>query len=808
MMATTLDNYDTQMMDYSADIDVQMHPTDSWFQDEAAMEADTEATQYSSADGEFVDVEVDMDHDEGFQNPEYEMTDSAEYYPPEVEDAIVTDASHPVDSIGTNPSIIHSDVLPLQTVDYAVGEVGLPVQSNHQPPPGEVQPLQSHDTIAENSGLQDVQVIDTSVPEYSDHIPAATLQTDHSEPLEVAEPALGVPLPETAPSGESVVAPGDHYAATQSASEEPAAIAIAVPDPSLLHGSGADGGEDNPVSEVLQAQGVTTDPVDSENVLSSETDNDRLPPEAQAEPLYPPEMERPAEAAQPGPLPPSEETNAETQSGETLEANDSGVSAEAQQGELDQDPHEVSDGVYIDPPPAVLLTLALVDHRDVCLFNQPAQTEPSTSSETIKSYELLLHDQPTLYYEPLSKVFDALRGNGPLSQLVDLTRAELVLDAYDLQLVISEDNIFARETNLHDLNVLHDYSGISGPLRLRLQSVTPRFITRYRSLQEQLLQLNMTTGYVEESRDEGQEQFSEYDEEQEEYDQGENQPSEETQEPEGDLQPQVDNEDDRGDEVPADEITAPEESERPQQEEDAAAGAQAGDDLSPEDAPHDTEDVPHATEGQSNEAEAAERNVASVENPSTAPSNEAEAAETEEFTPDDDQEDAQTVQETADDVSQLTVEEIISEEYPSEEAQAAAIGDETEPTEQARPEDLPDTETTSAPNQEQPDDPSEEFDPPLDDSYQAEEDNVHTEGGLKDNLASPEDEFYEWEDESYNEEADNTVLEVEHEASSAKSSTTLSSKTSKRSFEDVDVNEDEEPQSAPSSPGSKRLRTE
>jgi hypothetical protein len=43
------------------------------------------------------------------------------------------------------------------------------------------------------------------------------------------------------------------------------------------------------------------------------------------------------------------------------------------------------------------------------------------------------------------------------------------------------------------------------------------------------------------------------------------------------------------------------------------------------------------------------------------------------------------------------------------------------------------------------------------------------------------------------------VLEAEDEASSAQSSITLSSKTSKRSFENVD--EDEEPQPVLSSPG-------
>ncbi|KAJ6618306.1 hypothetical protein B0H10DRAFT_1795606, partial [Mycena sp. CBHHK59/15] len=54
------------------------------------------------------------------------------------------------------------------------------------------------------------------------------------------------------------------------------------------------------------------------------------------------------------------------------------------------------------------------------------------------------------------------------------------------------DNVYAREVTLHDLNVLHDGSDITGPLRLRLKSVVPRFILRYHLLQDQVAGLNLT----------------------------------------------------------------------------------------------------------------------------------------------------------------------------------------------------------------------------------------------------------------------------------------------------------------------------
>ncbi|KAE9407080.1 hypothetical protein BT96DRAFT_175475 [Gymnopus androsaceus JB14] len=174
-----------------------------------------------------------------------------------------------------------------------------------------------------------------------------------------------------------------------------------------------------------------------------------------------------------------------TDSSQVIGPTEAGAEDQQTETQEEHDPHEVSEGVYIDPPPAVFLSFAFLEHPEVCLFNQPSSTtEPS-------SYAILLSDQPTLYYEPLSTVFDALRNDSELSGVADLSHVELVLDAYDLQLTISEDNIFARETSLHDLNVLHDGSDFSGPLRLRLQLVNPRFIVRYRMLQDQIQRLNL-----------------------------------------------------------------------------------------------------------------------------------------------------------------------------------------------------------------------------------------------------------------------------------------------------------------------------
>ena len=102
------------------------------------------------------------------------------------------------------------------------------------------------------------------------------------------------------------------------------------------------------------------------------------------------------------------------------------------------DPHEVSDGIFIDPPPPVILSLG-DSEEEYYLFNRPSHNSPSADNREVTDDSLFLHDFPTLYYEPLAKVFQVLRSDDRLAQFFDLSRGELLIDAYDLvDLVISE----------------------------------------------------------------------------------------------------------------------------------------------------------------------------------------------------------------------------------------------------------------------------------------------------------------------------------------------------------------------------------
>ncbi|KAM6500699.1 hypothetical protein JOM56_003713 [Amanita muscaria] len=161
-----------------------------------------------------------------------------------------------------------------------------------------------------------------------------------------------------------------------------------------------------------------------------------------------------------------------------------------------QDPHEISEGVYIDPPPPVLLTIDIIGHYDINLFNEVLDVgtvEDGGGEQDSNPSIVLLQDRPTLYYENLSNLFEALRQDTSLTNLTEISEGELVLEAYDLRLVMPEDNCYVRGISLHDINILHDSYGLSGPLRLRLRLESPRFIILYQRLQDRTAQLSVET---------------------------------------------------------------------------------------------------------------------------------------------------------------------------------------------------------------------------------------------------------------------------------------------------------------------------
>lgn len=140
------------------------------------------------------------------------------------------------------------------------------------------------------------------------------------------------------------------------------------------------------------------------------------------------------------------------------------------------------------PPPPILLSLQVTstegDQPDFVLFNLP-----EVSSHTTEEPLVLLQHHPSLFYEPISAVFDAFRQEEYFSHLEEISEAEMAINAHELQLVISEDNVYSREVSLQDLYAMHQGVGLPGHLRLTLQSIVPRFIVRYNVLRDQITRL-------------------------------------------------------------------------------------------------------------------------------------------------------------------------------------------------------------------------------------------------------------------------------------------------------------------------------
>ncbi|KAJ3787861.1 hypothetical protein GGU10DRAFT_385465, partial [Lentinula aff. detonsa] len=458
-MATVFEPYDTPMLDYHADVDVQMHPnSDPWFHEEANMEAEDTypALTRSSSDGDLVDVEIEMESylDEVSRNSEFEMVDEAEAVnnaaEAETEDIIVMDASHQPSALqdsalellaSTEPppqlsasSLIETATSFIDPQNDVATELEAPSIGTH---------IHSSESVSED-------VVPVNGP-FESELSGSTIVSEEAILLEPfsAQISQGGPLAHV----EGSVPEEEHVSNTVT---NPA-VASADDDSSNTDAAVSFTEENEPVQ--VEAEDIRHPSLADEEVVVS-TEADAGTPDQSEIPDVARSVEHPVEHTE------NEEEN-------SIPEND---------------PHEISEGVYIDPPPAVLLSFAFTDRLDVCLFNQPS---PSESSSSRTELFVSLSDQPTLYYEPLSALFEALRNDSESSSLADLSQGELILDAYDLEFTISEDNIFARETSLHDLNVLHDGLGFTGPLRLRLQLVNSRFIIRYRTLQEQVMRLSL-----------------------------------------------------------------------------------------------------------------------------------------------------------------------------------------------------------------------------------------------------------------------------------------------------------------------------
>ncbi|KAL4262937.1 hypothetical protein AB1N83_000770 [Pleurotus pulmonarius] len=464
---TMLETYDAQMLDYQNDADVAMHPSSDPWLNEATMDDDTFTNDAT--------IEVDMDGLHEDQTTEYEMTDEAETYAPEIVDIEVEDAP-PSQPVPLYDSSI-SDAAPpttQQPADTSIHPDSAPHSAAILLPPDSQYPVDSR--LNEPFAQTNIRV-EESVPIIPFRsTPSHTTQS----PLETQSGRTWTPDPSRPAADPAPVLP----------------ISLSSSFQTGEYAGSVDGGAyaEVPVSaDVLESQ-------HEEGVHEPHTLPEEEPAPTNEQSEYPivqlahVEDEYAAEATY---QQPQQIENAEV--AEQQQEQETEAAVDETHGPVESnDPHEISEGVYIDPPPPVLISLESSEYPNICLFNRPSSRSGTPSSPTSSSPPgsdslVLLHHQPVLYYEPLSSVFEALRHEEYLMNMPDLRDGELILDAYDLQLAVSEDNVYAREVTLHDLNVIHDGSDIAGPLRLRLRSFAPRFAFRYHQLRDQIARLHLAT---------------------------------------------------------------------------------------------------------------------------------------------------------------------------------------------------------------------------------------------------------------------------------------------------------------------------
>lgn len=395
---TYVDLTDAPMLDYAADPDFSMHP--GWLTIEATMSDETNSMQDATLHDYAESIEVDMEpHAEDEEMTEYEMADEEavdQNQHAASQDAELLDIEVIDPSQAATPTL--ASLLPTPTIPAAtlVRQSLTPVLNAFEAPALATAESYNAEPVAEYTAVESDSSFDFHHTQAHSPSPHLTLGEGVPEPVPAA-------LDTSNDAGVTDVPPTTTEGPSHPVSEEAVTAGDDLTDQSV---------------EVLEAI-ANNNP--AEEVLSETI-----------------------------PAPQDEAPQADAQQESVVYGEESGEATTAEAGEVahysnGDDPHEVSDGVYIDPPPAVLLSITSPAGSLECsMFNQPHASSRSqspngyASSSTSAELVLLLHQQPTLYYEPLSNVFEALRQEERVHSVSELADSELVLDAYDLDLRISE----------------------------------------------------------------------------------------------------------------------------------------------------------------------------------------------------------------------------------------------------------------------------------------------------------------------------------------------------------------------------------
>lgn len=436
-----MDSFDAQMADYQNDFDVPMHisSSDNWLQDVAPMEDDAQLafqSKVGAADASPT-IEVDMEAyiDDG--HVEYDMVDDHLGHNPASGELLDVDVL-PASTM-QSPFVAVTTLPPVEYPPHSVStphSISTPLLSEQVTEPARIiEPkLVDHNTT---SDLRDNAPL-LGVEQRSDRISTpeavALHEYQNTEPITIPATSSEVPLDETDilhatnPTmlrfhlETNEISPHDLLAPSEKEHQS---------GPSHLRSEQEATRPETTSNSNIQ---VSHDPLTLSHVLP-EQDHERITGVPDSEPYVddagPFIVQDPL--SKPMPLEVAGEAFAEERPPSPQEKEVSVLPSVEESAEVSNEPPEET---YLEAPPPILLAIFSNDQPELCLFNKPS--EPLPNEDDSQERHILLQASPNLYYEPLVHVFEALRQDEYISTVLEVPGNELALEAYDLELAITE----------------------------------------------------------------------------------------------------------------------------------------------------------------------------------------------------------------------------------------------------------------------------------------------------------------------------------------------------------------------------------
>lgn len=448
MTVTIMESYDAQMTDYQTDQDVPMHlaSSDPWSQDFVPFEDDLTFHQKGMIPDTLSSIDVEMEDYIEDEHIEYEMADETHIHcltSDELLDVDILDVSAvqspllTMTSLPLTPSIEASQPQ-LGTNQYPTAEVSIPAPASHESLTDASVHQNSESVIVfQPDAVQFFPPVAASLSEESSPNRRGTPEErndaphtiDEQEVFSTLQPdATLLPVEPTAedPSqqDENATVDSDNFfdnnhqvdshrsgqnleqstfdAASNTVNPSEAPVFFVEHSESPSHSSET---VEPALSPHRVADGANQEPVDSQPAsIFTEHLQELLNPKAPRDFLH---------------------------EKDSFDLQTAGETAETFNEILNE---TLDENQEVLPP--ILLSIFSADQPELCLFNKPL--EPLPNDDETPERHILFQQAASLYYGPLTNAFEALRQDEYVSTVLEITGNELGLEAYQLELIITE----------------------------------------------------------------------------------------------------------------------------------------------------------------------------------------------------------------------------------------------------------------------------------------------------------------------------------------------------------------------------------